>query len=245
MEWHEQRPVISIQGLGKTYAGCLQPALAPLTAAMPLGTITTVVGKSGCGKTTLLRLLARLEVPSMGDIEWPEGWAQTTMAMVFQEPRLLPWLTVRENIAFAQYGDHPVRANTVERLLQEMGLSSAAERLPAELSGGMAQRVAIGRALCADTPMLLMDEPFSALDYFTRRELQEELHRWQTQMEKTVLFVTHDVDEALLLGDSIICLRPDGKHKQIQNPVSWGKRRDTSCTEPLKRDILQHIGGLL
>ncbi len=90
MEWHEQRPVISIQGLGKTYAGCLQPALAPLTAAMPLGTITTVVGKSGCGKTTLLRLLARLEVPSMGDIEWPEGWAQTTMAMVFQEPRLLP-----------------------------------------------------------------------------------------------------------------------------------------------------------
>lgn len=181
----------------------------------------------------------------MGDIEWPEGWEQTTMAMVFQEPRLLPWLTVRENISFAQYGDHPVRANTIERLLQELGLSSAAERLPAELSGGMAQRVAIGRALCADTPMLLMDEPFSALDYFTRRELQEELHRWQTQMEKTVLFVTHDVDEALLLGDSIICLRPDGKHKQIQNPLSWGKRRDTSCTEPLKREILQHIGGLL
>ena len=181
----------------------------------------------------------------MGDIEWPEGWEQTTMAMVFQEPRLLPWLTVRENISFAQYGDHPVRANTVERLLQELGLLSAAERLPAELSGGMAQRVAIGRALCANTPMLLMDEPFSALDYFTRRELQEELHRWQTLMKKTVMFVTHDVDEALLLGNSIICLRPDGEHKQIRNPLPWDKRRDTSCTEPLKRDILQHIGGLL
>lgn len=245
MELHERIPVIRLQGLGKIYTGYLQPALAPLTAAIPLGTITTVVGKSGCGKTTLLRLLARLEPPSMGWIEWPEGWEETTMAMVFQEPRLLPWLTVRENISFAQYGNHSVQANTVERLMQELGLASAAERLPAELSGGMAQRVAIGRALCANTPMLLMDEPFSALDYFTRRELQEELHRWQTQMRKTVMFVTHDVDEALLLGNSIICLRPDGEHKQIRNPLPWDKRRDTSCTEPLKRDILQHIGGLL
>ncbi|MBL8881324.1 MAG: ATP-binding cassette domain-containing protein, partial [Phycisphaerales bacterium] len=168
------------------------------------GEITALLGASGCGKSTLLKLINGLDADFHGVIETPHR--DRPIGMVFQEPRLLPWLNVRDNVAFGV--EVPQAKALADRALDEVGLSHARERFPKALSGGMAQRVAIARALVREPAVLLMDEPFSALDVVTRKKLHG-LTRTITHEHRTVtLFVTHDPDEALDLAQRVIVLAP-------------------------------------
>ena len=214
-------PMLSLNGLSKTYNG--KVALAPSTLTFADHSFTCIVGKSGCGKTTLLRLVAGLEVPSAGTISLT-GQAQR-IGIVFQEPRLMPWLTVAENITFARNRSQSApaaaaqgtvaQAANLEKLLQQLDLTEAKHLYPSQLSGGMAQRVSLGRTLYYDPDIILMDEPFSALDYFTRRSLQLTLLQLYAATRKTILFVTHDVEEAVLLGDRVLVMEQGTIKEQI------------------------------
>lgn len=241
----EDASYITITDLQKSY-GSKTAVYIPALSIQP-HTFTCIVGKSGCGKTTLLRLLAGLEAPdhensmqnrtthsklSTGRTGEPRPTSESISGLpaktapVFQEPRLMPWLTVKENIMFSLKGQeaqtekknaeasytaaHNQKALSPEercqKLLKELDLTEAANLYPRQLSGGMAQRVSLGRTLFYDPDFILMDEPFSALDYFTRRNLQDMVLRLFRKQKKTILFVTHDVEEALLLGDRILVM---------------------------------------
>ena len=173
-----------------------------------------VVGPSGCGKTTLLRLLAGLLPLSAGEIRVdgePVRGPSRERAIVFQDysKALLPWRTVAGNVALSLEAcqvSEPARTNRVEDLLRKMGLQNAARQFPSQLSGGMQQRVQIARALAQDPKLLLMDEPFGALDAITRQGLQDEVTRLAAEQRTTVVFITHDLEEAIYLGDQVIVL---------------------------------------
>jgi sulfonate transport system ATP-binding protein len=171
----------------------------------------TIVGRSGCGKTTLLRIMANLESASRGNVRFiSDGQAIPKVSIVFQEPRLMPWLTVEQNIAFpARRGsaiDEEHSGRTLEMYLDLLGLKRFAKAYPSQISGGMAQRVALGRTLFFEPEIILMDEPFGDLDAFTRRNLQKELIKIFQNQKRTFLFVTHDVDEAIFLGQRVLVL---------------------------------------
>jgi sulfonate transport system ATP-binding protein len=196
--------------------------------------IVSLIGPSGCGKSTLLRLIAGLERGDAGRIE-VDGREVTgpdrAVGFVFQEPRLLPWLTVRDNIVLGLPRAARRRADRqVEQLLAQVQLDGAARRWPHELSGGMAQRVALARALVTEPEILLLDEPFSALDAFTRIRLQDELLRLWAIDRPTLLFVTHDIDEALALADRVIVLR--GHPGRIRRDDRIDLPRPRRRTEP-------------
>ncbi|MBI5876999.1 MAG: ABC transporter ATP-binding protein [Chloroflexi bacterium] len=184
--------------------------MGPLDLNVRDGEFVCIVGPSGCGKTTLLRILAGLEPPSAGTfaVAGPNG-APAAPAMVFQGNWLFPWYTVNDNI---QYGlrvrgaPRAAREHTAARLIDMIGLTRFAETFPHQLSEGMRQRVSLARALAVDPAVLLMDEPFGALDEQTRLLLQQELIRIWEQSRKTVVFVTHSIDEALVLGDRILVM---------------------------------------
>ncbi|MCB1508052.1 MAG: ABC transporter ATP-binding protein [Hyphomicrobiaceae bacterium] len=176
------------------------------------GEILAIVGGSGCGKTTLLRCIAGLETPSRGRVVVDGDVIDSphpAVGFVFQEPRLLPWLTVAGNIGFG-IADLPKAERTarIDRMLALIGLSGYGGRWPKELSGGQAQRVAIARALIAKPQVILFDEPFSALDAVTRRQLHALVRRLRKETGTTMIIVTHDVDEAVALGDRIAVLQP-------------------------------------
>ena len=162
--------------------------------------LTMIIGKSGCGKTTLLRLLARLLKPDSGKIIIPED---LRIGMMFQEPRLMPWLSIEKNIAL---GLKKIDKHEIQEIISLVGLSGFEHALPHQLSGGMQQRVSLARTLIRNSNLILMDEPFSALDNFTRSAMQTELIRIRKQKQPGVIFVTHDINEATLLGDRIITL---------------------------------------
>lgn len=168
------------------------------------GEVTAVLGKSGCGKSTLLRLINGLDRHYSGTIGLPEMTGN--IGMVFQEPRLLPWLTVGDNVRFAL--EVPDARERADRVLDEVGLSGAAKLFPKQLSGGMAQRVAIARALVREPSVLLMDEPFSALDVVTRKVLHALTLEVTRRHRTATLFVTHDPDEALDLSQRVVVLAP-------------------------------------
>ena len=200
-----------VENLSKTYADGTQ-ALSGINLKVEAGEIVALVGGSGCGKTTLLRLVAGLDQASQGRIV-VDGETITAphpfVGIAFQEPRLLPWLTIADNVAF---GIHDVpaaeRRERVTDALARVHLAEHAGRWPRELSGGQQQRVSIARALVARPRVLLLDEPFSALDAFTRASLHDHLLTLWEASRPTVVVVTHDVDEAVTLADRVIVMRP-------------------------------------
>ena len=193
----------------------VQRIFSDLTLDLPLEGITVLVGKSGCGKTTLLRLIAGLEQPEHGKISFIHNQEiiQPKIGMVFQESRLLPWFNVAENIMISK---NKWRDADALPFLELVGLDARhLHSKPDALSGGMAHRIAIARALAYAPDLLLMDEPFAALDYFTRMTLQQTVIEIQQQTNTAVIFVTHNVDEALLLAKQILVL------KRGETPVAF------------------------
>jgi nitrate/nitrite transport system ATP-binding protein len=209
------RPLISVEGLARRFGDSTQPAVfEDIWFGVDKGEFCCLIGHSGCGKTTILNVLAGLDSPSGGavivdnrEIDGPS----LDRAVIFQGHALLPWLTVMGNIAFAVSSRWPSwdRAKVQEhasRFIALVGLKGAENKRPAQLSGGMKQRVGIARALSIQPKMLLMDEPFSALDALTRGMLQDEVLRICADTQQTVFMITHDVDEAILLADKIVLM---------------------------------------
>jgi NitT/TauT family transport system ATP-binding protein len=207
---------IAIRGVGKTFRrGAVETvALGEVDLTIARGEFVAIVGPSGCGKSTLMRLVAGLTLPSRGEIavfgkrvEAPV----TDVGIVFQSPILLEWRDVLANVLFQveirglRAADHRDRARA---LLEQVGLAEFANRYPHELSGGMRQRTAIARALLHDPPLLMMDEPFGALDALTREQMRLDLERIWIDARKTVLFITHSIDEAVLLADRVVVMSP-------------------------------------
>ncbi|ATL68374.1 ABC transporter ATP-binding protein [Nocardia terpenica] len=199
-------------------------ALGPVDLEVPAGEFLVLVGASGCGKSTLLRLIAGFEAATEGEIEIsgaapvPGGSA----GMVFQQPRLFPWKTVGGNIDVAlKYAGVPRdrRAQRREELLHRVGLDGTADRRIWEISGGQQQRVAIARALAAQNSLLLLDEPFAALDALTRERLQDDLRRVSAEADRTSVFVTHSADEAALLGSRVVVLTKRPGRVALDLPV--------------------------
>ena len=182
------------------------PVLRQFSTELDTEKITVLLGRSGCGKTTLLRILAGLESLDGGEILFEK---QEKLGVVFQEPRLMPWLTLEQNILFGadkkKYSKNQLKERA-EGLLKLTGLEKFGNAYPDQLSGGMMQRAALGRALACDASYLLMDEPFGALDAFTRENMQELIRKIWWQSGKTIFFITHDVEEALLLGSRVLVL---------------------------------------
>lgn len=219
----------SLQHITKEYPlqNGTQCIFSDLTLDLSLEGITVLVGRSGCGKTTLLRLIAGLEQPERGDIRFFKNQQpiQPKIGMVFQESRLLPWLNVAENVMLSR---EKWREEEVLPYLELVGLEQRyLHSKPAALSGGMAHRVAIARALAYAPNLLLMDEPFAALDYFTRMALQQKVIEIQQQTHTAVIFVTHNVDEALLIAKQILVL------KKGETPLM------SSITAPYPRQLEQ------
>ena len=170
--------------------------------SIPENKITVILGRSGCGKTTLLRLVAGLENFEQGEII---GVESKRKAYVFQEDRLMPWLDVKSNITFGIHKNE-INNSRINEIIETVGLEKFYNAYPSQLSGGMKQRVSIARAFAYNPDFIMMDEPFSALDYFTREQMQNELLRIHERLKCSILFVTHSIDEALILGDNIVIL---------------------------------------
>ena len=230
---------IEISGLCKSFSvdGRELVVLKDLNLSVPAHEITVLLGRSGCGKTTLLRLIGGLDKDYTGTIETPQ---HSRTAFVFQEARLMPWLTVAQNIAFG-LKKKEIKPEEIQRLLSLTGLEGFAEALPRQLSGGMQQRTALARALALNPSFILMDEPFAALDHFTREKMQQVLLDIHQNSRCGVLFVTHSIDEALAIADRIVILE-DHKAKKVY-PIGSAWR--ASCSEEdrraLREDILSSI----
>ena len=226
-------PALQIRGVGMRFGSIV--ALDRIDLEVTKGEFVCLLGPSGCGKSTLLNAIAGFTRPTSGEIlafgkrvVEPEP----ERAMVFQEYALFPWMTVRENVAFGLRirGDREARAKA-DALLDKLALRGFGDRFPKDLSGGMRQRVALARCLALDAPMLLMDEPFGALDALTRRSMQDELLRIWTELQQTIVFVTHGIEESLLLADRVVVMtyRP-GTVKKIVT-VGLPRPRDEATPE--------------
>jgi sulfonate transport system ATP-binding protein len=221
------------------------PALQGINLEVEEGSFVTVVGKSGCGKTTLLRILAGLEEKTRGEITFVNSRGERNeVSIVFQEPRLMPWLTVKENMVFSLRRASPeIIEEKANKYLHLLGLEGFQDAYPHQISGGMAQRVALGRTLCYGARLILMDEPLSALDAFTRRKMQQEILEIYRLERLTILFVTHDVEEAVFLGQKVVVMEQGRVIGEI--PVALPYPRDTH-TRPffqLKEKVLDVILG--
>ncbi|MCW6507328.1 ABC transporter ATP-binding protein [Lichenifustis flavocetrariae] len=241
--------IVSIRdlALGFDQGGTRHEVLRHLDLDVPRGEFLAIVGSSGVGKSTLLRVLMGLSPPSAGRVEIrPSRKAERTAALVFQDARLLPWRRVTANVAFGLERLNLSGAERRDRALQALarvGLREHGGRWPHQLSGGQRQRVALARALCVKPELLLMDEPFSALDAPTREGLQDEVVRIWRDQGVTVLFVTHDIDEAVYLADRVIAL--GGKPGEVRSslpidverPRRRGDPRLQVLAEKIKRDL--------
>ena len=218
---------LEIRGLAKTYSdgGRSVEAIRRVDLTVRRGEFVVILGPSGCGKTTLLQIVAGLEAPTNGEVRFlgrpVHGWSRER-TLIFQEYTLFPWLTARGNVEFGlrMLGLSPAeRRRRALEMLRRLGLAGFAEAYPHQLSGGMQQRVALARALVVDPVLLLMDEPFAAVDAITRARLQEDLRHLQETYRKTVLLVTHSVREALALADRIVVLTARPAEVRLELPV--------------------------
>jgi NitT/TauT family transport system ATP-binding protein len=225
------------------------PAVLDVNLRVPNGSFTVLIGPSGCGKSTLLEIAAGLVAPSQGKV-WLAGNPITQpgseTAIVFQHHNLFEWMTVQDNVAFGLHArgiPAQQRRQQSSKLLTEVGLAGHAQKLPRELSGGMKQRVAIARALAISPQVLLMDEPFSALDYQTRTVMQRYLLAMWHHTQATVVMVTHDLDEAIMLADQVVLFSssPGRILEQIPIPVPRPRNPDDRSL----RDIRSHLRGYL
>ena len=193
---------------GQTRESRTRQVLKDLSLSFPVGQLTVIVGRSGCGKSTLLKLLAGKEQPDAGEIAMPEGWHS---AMLSPEPYVISWTNVQRNVAMAcGVGKTPEdRYDKARDFVRLVGLEDYADLTPVELSTGMKQRLGLARVLAGQAELLLMDEPFASLDFLTREELQTQLLGIQQKMPRTIILVTHQLDEAVLLGQKIIVMHSD------------------------------------
>jgi len=249
------RPLVAVRGVSQHFGddGARVAALEAIDLDIPDGQFTAVVGPSGCGKSTLLSLIAGLRLPSSGTVlcdgEPITGPMPRKVGMIFQEANLLPWLSALDNVAFPLKLRHVAKAERLDaarRMLDLTGLRGFEERLPHQLSGGMKQRVAIARGLVQNPAVLLMDEPFASLDEQTRMVLGDELLRIWAETRKTVLFVTHSLNEAVYLADRVVVLsaRPgrlvDDIVVDLPRPRSFAMTTEEHFGA-LKDRIWQHI----
>ena len=234
--------MLVLDRVGKVYPNGVH-ALERFSAEIGRGEIVAVSGGSGCGKSTLLRAIAGLDRATSGTVML-DGAAITApharIGIIFQEPRLLPWLSVADNIGFG-LSDLPaeMRREKVARALARVGLTDEADAWPRELSGGQAQRVAIARALVPQPEVLLLDEPFSALDAFTRRDLQDHLLDVWTDARPTLVLVTHDVDEAVVLADRVLVMRP--RPGRLFEEIKVNLTRPRERNSPLFGSFKHHV----
>src|SRR5580704_3055032 len=246
---------ISIEGIAKSYpapGGGTATVFENFWFAMPRGEFACVIGHSGCGKTTVLNILAGLDVPSAGTVivdgQAIEG-PSLDRAVIFQSHALLPWRTVMGNVAYAVASKWPRRRATqirahAQKFIDLVGLTGSEHKRPAELSGGMKQRVGIARALSIEPKIMLMDEPFSALDALTRGTLQDEVRRICLTTGQTAFMITHDVDEAIYLADRIVLMTngPDAVFAEIvENPLPKERARADVHRHPLYYPVRNHI----
>jgi ABC-type nitrate/sulfonate/bicarbonate transport system ATPase subunit len=247
----EQPPILEISDVQKFYQASNGPveALRGVNLTIRKGEFICLLGASGCGKSTLLRILAGFEKATKGTVAM-YGFAVDRpgpdRGMVFQDYALFPWLTVRENIGFGPKHRgiaSKMVAELSEKFMKMVGLSAFADRYPHELSGGMKQRVAIARVLTNDTDILLMDEPFGALDALTRGKLQEELVDIWRSTGLTVIFVTHSVEEAVMLADRVIVMTAGPGRIDCAIDIDLPRPRDVASPEfnILRRDVTRRL----
>jgi NitT/TauT family transport system ATP-binding protein len=242
---------IEIQGVRKTFqdAGAPVVALTDIDLELRAGEFVCLLGPSGCGKSTLLNVIAGFLAPTAGQVRVdgrPVSAPGPDRGMVFQEYALFPWMTVEANIAFGLEIKGRPRAeirDTVDRLLVMLRMEEFRARFPRELSGGMRQRVAIARVLALDSPILLMDEPFGALDALTRRTLQDELLRIWEELKKTVVFVTHSLEESIYLADRIVLMTYRPGTVKLDRLIRLPRMRDPASGE--FNAIKKELGALL
>ena len=247
---------LRVEGLAKTYPGATEPVFDSVNFGIAKGEFVCIIGHSGCGKTTILNVLAGLEQASGGHVFMDNreiAGPSLERGVVFQGHALMPWLSVRKNIAFAVRSKWPdwsaakVDAQ-VEKYVKLVGLSAAIDKKPSALSGGMKQRVGIARAFAIEPKMLLLDEPFGALDALTRGTIQDELLRICAETHQTVFMITHDVDEACLLADRILLMSngPQARVAEIvRNTMPRDRQRATLHHDPQFYRLRNHLVDFL
>lgn len=246
-----RRQFLTISDVSKTFqmgADHVQ-ALRSVNLTIEKGEFVCLIGASGCGKSTLLRIIAGFEQPSSGQISLYENAITgpgSDRGMVFQDYALFPWMTVRENISFGprQKGLARKYINEIaDEYLNMVGLEKFADRYPMQLSGGMKQRVAIARVLANECEVLLMDEPFGALDALTRESLQQELLEIWARTKVTVIFVTHSVEEAVLLSDRVVVMTAGPGRVEADIAIELARPREVSAIDfnQVRRDITQRL----
>lgn len=214
-------PLLTLSGVGKSYNGDA-PAVADVTLSIERGSFISLVGPSGCGKSTLLRLIAGLLQPSQGTLDWEGGDRPDDLGFVFQDATLLPWASAFDNVYLPlklKGVSRDAASSKVQEALIRVGLGDVPDRLPRELSGGMRMRVSIARALVTEPPVLLMDEPFAALDEFTREKLDDDLLTLWRDLGWTVIFVTHSVYESVYLSERILVMSTEAGPGQIADDI--------------------------
>jgi nitrate ABC transporter ATP-binding subunit len=246
-----QRPHLTIRGVTKRFAVGDDEieALARIDVTMAQGEFACLIGASGCGKSTLLRIVAGFEEPTSGEV-LVDGKAipgpGSDRGMVFQDYALFPWMTVRQNIGFGpRQRDLPRdEVNAIaDEFVKLVGLERFADRFPSQLSGGMKQRVAIARVLANNASILLMDEPFGALDALTREQLQHELLQIWARTRVTIIFVTHSVEEAVLLADRVLVMSAGPGRIENDITIDLPRPRDVSSPEfnVVRRDVARRL----
>jgi len=243
--------VIDIRNVGLAFEreGRRVEVLAGLDLRIERGAFVALVGASGVGKSTLLRVLMGLAPASAGEIDIATTSARRQpFALVFQDARLLPWRRVIDNVAFGLEGSGIGKAERRARALEKLrlvGLAELAQRWPHQLSGGQRQRVALARALCVEPEVLLMDEPFSALDALTRETLQDELTRIWRETGKTIVFVTHDIEEASYLADRVVVLAGAPGRRVADIAIDLPRPRDRARrNEDVETTVRRHLAGV-